>query len=64
VRSALLDVKGVTRARVSLEAAEVVVDYAPPATPEAMVAAVDAATPAGPTPYKAAVKSTAAGSPR
>lgn len=65
MRSALLDVKGVTRARVTLDTGEVVVDYGPPATPDAMIAAVNAATPAGPMPYKAAIKANAgAGSPR
>jgi hypothetical protein len=60
VRSALLEVKGVTRVQVSLEAGEVLVTYDPPATTQALIAAVDAATPAGPVPYKATMK----GAPR
>ena len=56
MRSALLGVKGVTRAQVSLEAAEVIVTYDPPATTEAMIAALAATAPVGPVPYKATVK--------
>ena len=56
MRSALLDVKGVTRAQVSLETHEAIVNYDPPATPEAMISAIAAAVPVGPTPYKAVVK--------
>jgi copper chaperone CopZ len=56
VRSALLGVKGVTRAQVSLETGEVSVTYGPPATTEAMIGAVAATAPVGPVPYKATVK--------
>lgn len=56
MRSALLEVKGVTRVQVSLESGEAVVTYDPPATTQAMIAAVDAATPVGPLPYKATLK--------
>jgi copper chaperone CopZ len=56
VRSALLGVKGVTRAQVSLETGEVIVTYDPPATTEAMIAALAATAPVGPAPYKATVK--------
>ena len=56
MRSALLEVKGVTRVQVSLEAGEAVVTYEPPATTQAMIAAVDATTPVGPLPYKATIK--------
>ena len=59
MRSALLEVKGVTRVQVSLESGDVVVTYDPPATTQAMINAVDTATPAGPLPYKATVKGTA-----
>jgi copper chaperone CopZ len=55
VRSALLAVKGVTRARVTLESLETVVTYdAREATVQDLIAAVDAAQ--GPRPYKARVK--------
>jgi hypothetical protein len=57
-------VKGVTRARVTLESGEVAVDYEAPATTDAMIAAVAAATPVGPSAYKATVKSAAGGSAR
>lgn len=56
MRSALLDVKGVTRVQVSLETGEAIVTYDPPATTEAMISAVAAAPPVGPLPYKAVVK--------
>ena len=56
MRSALLAVKGVTRVQVSLETGEVIVNYDPPATPEAMTRAVEAAKPQGPLPYTATVK--------
>ena len=56
MRSALLDVKGVTRVQVSLETSEALVTYDPPATTQAMISAVDAAMPVGPERYKAAVK--------
>ena len=56
MRSALLEVKGVTRVQVSLENSDAVVTYEPPATAEAMIKAVDAATPVGPQPYKASIK--------
>jgi copper chaperone CopZ len=56
VRSALLGVKGVTRAQVSLETGEVIVTYEPPATTEAMISALAATVPVGPLPYKATVK--------
>ena len=56
MRSALLEVKGVTRVQVSLEDGEAVVTYDPPATTQAMIAAVDAATPVGPLPYKTTIK--------
>lgn len=56
MRSALLDVKGVTRVQVSLEDGEAVVTYDPPATPDAMIKAVDTAMPVGPEPYKATLK--------
>ena len=56
MRSALLEVKGVTRVQVSLETGEAVVTYDPPATTDAMIGAVAAAVPVGPVPYKAAVK--------
>jgi copper chaperone CopZ len=55
VRSALLAVKGVTRARVTLESLEVLVNYDPhEATVQDLIAAVDAAQ--GPRPYKAKLK--------
>jgi copper chaperone CopZ len=55
VRSALLAVKGVTRAQVTLESLEVLVNYDPrQATVQDLIAAVDAAE--GPRPYKARVK--------
>ena len=55
MRSALLGVKGVTRARVTLESLETVVTYDPrEATVQDLIAAVDAAQ--GPRPYKARVK--------
>jgi copper chaperone CopZ len=55
VRSALLAVKGVTRAKVTLESLEVLVTYDPrEATVQDLIAAVDAAQ--GPRPYKARVK--------
>jgi hypothetical protein len=57
VRSALLDVKGVTRVQVSLENAEAVVTYDAPATTDAMIRAVDTAMPVGWEQYKATVKS-------
>ena len=57
MRSALLEVKGVTRVQVSLETGEALVTYDPPATTQAMIAAVDAATPVGAGPYKATIKS-------
>ncbi|MDO8677665.1 MAG: heavy metal-associated domain-containing protein [Acidobacteriota bacterium] len=56
VRSALLEVKGVTRVQVSLETSEAIVTYDPPATTQAMISAVAAAAPVGPLPYKATVK--------
>ena len=56
MRSALLDVKGVTRVQVSVETGEAIVTYDPPATTEAMISAVAAAVPVGPLPYTAAVK--------
>lgn len=58
MRSALLEVKGVTRVQVSLQAGEAVVTYEPPATTQAMIAAVNAAPPQGPVPYKATIKAT------
>ena len=59
MRSALLDVKGVTRVQVSIEAGEAVVTYDPPATTDAMIKAVDTAMPVGDEPYKATVKGAA-----
>jgi copper chaperone CopZ len=56
VRSALLEVKGVTRVQVSLETGEAIVTYDPPATTQAMIGAIGAAAPVGPVPYKATVK--------
>jgi copper chaperone CopZ len=56
VRSALLEVKGVTRVQVSLETGEAIVTYDPPATTAAMISALAAAPPVGPVPYKATVK--------
>jgi copper chaperone CopZ len=56
VRSALLEVKGVTRVQVSLETSEAIVTYDPPATPEVMINAIAATVPVGPLPYKAVVK--------
>ena len=56
MRSALLDVKGVTRVQVSLETAEVIVTYDPPATTAAMISALAATVPVGPLPYTAVVK--------
>lgn len=56
MRSALLEVKGVTRVQVSLENGEAVVTYDAPATPDAMIKAVDAAVPVGPEPYRATIK--------
>jgi copper chaperone CopZ len=64
VRSALLDVKGVTRVQVSLENGEAVVTYDPPATTEAMIRAVDTAMPVGPEAYQATVKASPGGSAR
>ena len=60
MRSALLEVKGVSRVQVSLENHEAVVTYEPPATPNAMITAIDAAMPVGPESYKATVKRTSA----
>jgi copper chaperone CopZ len=59
VRSALLEVKGVTRVQVSLETGEAIVTYDPPATTQAMIGAVAAAVPVGPSSYKATVKAAA-----
>lgn len=56
MRSALLEVKGVTRAQVSVETGEAIVTYDPPATTEAMISALAATAPVGPLPYKATVK--------
>ena len=56
MRSALLEVKGVTRAQVSVETGEAIVTYDAPATTEAMIRAVAAAAPVGPLPYTATVK--------
>lgn len=56
MRSALLEVKGVTRVQVALETGEAIVTYDPPATTEAMISAVAAAAPVGPLPYTATVK--------
>lgn len=56
MRSALLGVKGVTRAQVSLETGEVIVTYEPPATTQAMISALAATVPVGPLPYTATVK--------
>ncbi len=58
MRSALLEVKGVTRARVTLENHEAVVTYDPrEATVQSLIGAVDTAPgPQGPSPYKAKVK--------
>lgn len=56
MRSALLEVKGVTRVQVSLETGEAIVTYDPPATTQAMISAVAAAVPVGDGPYAAAVK--------
>jgi len=56
VRSALLEVKGVTRVQVSLETGEATVAYDPPATTQAMISALAATAPVGPVPYKATVK--------
>ena len=60
MRSALLEVKGVSRAQVSLENHEAVVTYEPPATPDAMIKAIAAAIPVGPESYKATIKQTSA----
>ncbi len=55
MRSALLSVKGVQRAKVTLEGHEAVVTYDPrDATVQDLIAAVDNAQ--GPFPYRAAVK--------
>ena len=59
MRSALLEVKGVTRVQVSIETGEAIVTYDPPATTQAMISAVDAATPVGGVAYKATVKAAA-----
>ena len=58
MRSALLSVKGVTRAQVRLEGHEAIVTYDPAqATVEAMIKAVGAAEgPDGPNQYTATVK--------
>lgn len=56
MRSALLEVKGVTRVQVSLETGEATVTYHPPATTQAMISALAAAVPVGPLPYQATVK--------
>ena len=57
MRSALLSVKGVTRARVSLEEHEAVVTYDPSqATVEQMITAVSKAHGPGPQEYTARVK--------
>lgn len=56
MRSALLEVKGVTRVQVALETGEATVTYDPPATTEAMISALAATAPVGPVPYKATVK--------
>jgi copper chaperone CopZ len=56
VRSALLEVKGVTRVQVSLDTHEAIVTYAAPATTDAMISAVAARPPVGPEPYKATIK--------
>jgi copper chaperone CopZ len=57
VRSALLSVKGVTRAQVRLEEHEAVVTYDPSvATIEQMIKAVSEAEGPGPQEYKATVK--------
>jgi copper chaperone CopZ len=67
VRSALLEVPGVTRAQVHLEAGEVIVDYDPrTATVDAMINALNKADgPLMPRQYKAQVKNSGrSGSPR
>jgi copper chaperone CopZ len=57
VRSALLSVKGVTRAQVRLEEHEAIVTYDPAiATVEQMITAVSKAEGPGPQEYKATVK--------
>jgi copper chaperone CopZ len=58
VRSALLEVKGVTRVQASLERKEAIVTYDPQSTTlDALVAAVNGAPhPAGDVYYSAAVK--------
>lgn len=57
MRSALLSVKGVTRAQVRLEEHEAVVTYDPSvATVEQMIKAVSEAEGPGPQEYKATVK--------
>ncbi len=58
MRSALLDVKGVTRVQVLLEEGEAVVTYdARVTTVDALIEAVTAAPgPLGPTPYGASVR--------
>jgi copper chaperone CopZ len=55
VRSALLEVKGVTRARATLEQHEAIVTYDPrQATVENLIQAINGAQ--GPGPYRARVK--------
>ena len=56
MRSALLEVKGVSRVQVSLENHQAVVTYAPPATPDAMIKAIAATPPVGSETYKATIK--------
>lgn len=57
MRSALLSVKGVTRAQVRLEEHEAIVTYDPAvATVEQMITAVSKAEGPGPQEYKATVK--------
>lgn len=66
MRSALLEVPGVTRAQVNLKAGEVVVSYDPrAATVDDLIAAVNRAEgPASPGQYRAAVKLGGLASPR
>jgi copper chaperone CopZ len=66
VRSALLSVKGVTRARVTLENWEAVVTFdANQASVDELIKAVgNAEGPAGPNQYSATVKSSKPGEPR